>query len=181
MCPSHQTLHGLACDSMFCRFLPCKLLPWTTLVLGCTAMWNAYYCGLGPTQCSDAMKPKCSAPSRGEILLFHYCKTLLPTGLATSTGMLVGYSETNRLPALHSFSSRQLLSIICFPFHSFTSHSLKVSVGLKNIRWLPGLYCWKQSHFCYLFQGAGQKQPSRESIKPRGGVLRGLWLVFSVL
>lgn len=116
-----------------------------------------------------------------ERLLFHYCKTLLPTGLATSMGMHVSYSEINRLPALHSFSSRQPLSIICFPFHSFTSHSLKVSVGLKSICWLPGLCCWKQSHFCYLFQGAGQKQPSRESIKPRGGVLRGLWLFFSFL
>lgn len=27
--------------------------------------------------------------------------------------------------------------------------------------------------FCYLFQGAGQKQPARDSIKPRGGVLQG--------
>lgn len=131
---------------------------------------HACYWGLGPTQRSDATKPKCSAPSRREALLFHYFKTLLLTGLATSTGMHVSYSKTNGLPALHSSCSRQPLSIICFPFHSFTSHSLKVSVGLKSIHWLPGLCCWKQSPFCYLFQGAGQKQTARESIKPRGGV-----------
>lgn len=144
-------------------------------------MWNAHHWGLSPTQHSDAMKPKCSTLSRREPLLFHYFKTLLPTGLATSTGMHVSYSETNGLPALHSCCSCQPLSIICFLFHSFTSHSLKVSVGLKSIRWLPDLCCWKQSRFCYLFQGAGQKQAARESIKPRGGVLRGLWVVFFLL
>lgn len=172
-CPSHH-----ARDSAFARFLPCKLLLRTTLVLGCTATCNACNRGLGPTQRADATKPKCSAPSRRDALLFHYFKTLLLTGLATSTGTHVSYAETNRLPALPSFCSRQPLSIICFPFHSFTSHSLKVSAGLKSIPWLPGLCCWKRSRFRYVFQGAGQKQPARESTKPRGGVSRGSWVVF---
>lgn len=136
----------------------------------CLWLYSYVNCrGLCPTQHSDATKPKCSAPSRRGALLFQH----FSTDLASSRARHAGFSETNGLPALHSSCSCQPLSIICFPFQPSTSCSFNVSGGLKSICWLPDLCCWKQSSFCYLFQGAGQKPTARESIKPRGGVLRG--------
>lgn len=136
----------------------------------CLWLYSYVNCqGLCPTQHSDATKPKCSAPSRRAALLFQH----FSTDLASSRGRHTGFSETDGLPALHSSCSCQPLSIICFPFQPSTSCSFNVSGGLKSICWLPDLCCWKQSSFCYLFQGAGQKPTARESIKPRGGVLRG--------
>lgn len=157
ICPSHQALQGLAWNPAFCRFL-LKIFHNGSHCLRLYSYVNCW--GLCPTQHSDATKPKCPAPSRGEAFLFHHF-TAVPTALASSTGRHTSFSETNRLPALHSSCSRQPLSIICFPFQPSTSHSFNVSGGLKSICWLPGLCCWKQSRFCYLFQGAGQEPTAR--------------------
>lgn len=143
-----QALQALVCNCVL------QVPPIQTSAPDCTCPWLHSYvkCVLSGAQSDTAAMQQCQSTQHlpeerhhYSILLFHYFKTLLPTGLATSTSMFVSYSETNRLPALHSFCSRQPLSIICFPFHSFTSHSLKVAVGLKSIHWLLGLCCWKQS------------------------------------
>lgn len=141
MCPSHQALQGLH-DILHSARSSQKTSTMDHIV--CVCMWTVWGWVL---HTSDATKPKCSAPSRREALLFHDFMAV-PTDLASSTGRHTSYSKTNGLPALHSSCSRQPLSIICFPFQPSTSHSFNVSGGLKSICWLPGLCCWKQSRFC---------------------------------
>lgn len=68
MCPFQQALQRLAWNFAFCMFLP-KTSTMDHIVCGLYSYVNCW--GLCPTQHSDATKPKCSAPSRREALLFH--------------------------------------------------------------------------------------------------------------
>lgn len=76
------------CDSAFCRFCPGPRLSLAA------QLCKMHISGTSVLQsAANAAKTECSAPSRRQALLFHYFKTLLPTGLAISTGMRVSYSR----------------------------------------------------------------------------------------
>lgn len=155
------------CDSAFCRFCPGPRLSLAA------QLCKMHISGTSVLQ-SAAMQQSQSAQHLPEdrhyysIILRRCCQQAWPFPRACVSATQDKQAACSTfllfLPAsvYHLFS----ISLLYLPF-------FKSICGAEKYPLASWSLLLELVRFCYLFQGAGQKQPARDSIKPRGGVLQG--------